>query len=171
MMDKYKPFNFKQWIDDNRHLLKPPVGAKTLFDKSGSFMIFVVGGPNKRRDFHYNETEEFFYQLEGNMTLQIREEDGSLVDVSINEGEIFLLPAKVLHSPQRKANTVGLVVEVKRPGTRDAVYWYCDNCGKELYSTTYQFDQIGTELSPVLERVHASDELRMCKSCGTLLVI
>ena len=167
----YKPFNFKAWIDDNRHILKTPVGAKTLFEESDSFMIFVVGGPNKRRDFHYNETEEFFYQLEGNMKIKIREEDGSFVDVPVNEGEIFLLPAKVLHSPQRGPNTVGLVVEVKRPGTLDAVYWYCDNCGDELHKATYQFDQIGTELTPVLEAVHASDEMRTCKNCGTLLVI
>ncbi len=171
MMNKYRPFNLSHWIDDNRHLLKPPVGAKTLFEESGNFMIFVVGGPNKRRDFHYNETEEYFTQLEGDMNLKIREADGSLVDVPIKEGEIFLLPAKVLHSPQRKANTVGLLVEVKRPFTRDAVFWYCENCEAELYSTTYQFDQIGTELSPVLEKVHASDELRTCKNCGTVLVI
>lgn len=170
-MSNYKSFNFKAWIDDNRHLLKPPVGAKTLFEESGSFMIFVVGGPNRRRDFHYNETEEFFYQLEGNMNLKIREDDGSYVDVPVNEGEIFLLPAKVLHSPQRGANTVGLVVEVKRPGTLDAVFWYCDNCGEELHKATYQFDQIGTELTPVLEAVHASDEIRTCKRCGTLLII
>lgn len=171
MTNHYAAFNFKGWIDDNRHLLKPPVGAKTLFEESGNFMIFVVGGPNKRRDFHYNETEEFFYQLEGNMTLQIREDDGTLVAVPVNEGEIFLLPAKVLHSPQRTANTVGLVVEVKRPNTLDAVFWFCDSCGEELYTATYQFDQIGTELSPVLERVHASDELRTCKKCGEVLVI
>jgi len=171
MTNKYTPFNFKNWIDENRHLLKPPVGAKTLFDESGSFMIFVVGGPNKRRDFHYNETEEFFYQVEGTMNLQIREADGSLVDVPINEGEIFLLPAKVLHSPQRKADTVGLVVEVKRPGTMDAVFWYCDNCGQELHKATYQFDQIGTELTPVLETVHASEEMRTCKNCGDTLAI
>ena len=134
-------------------------------------MIFAVGGPNRRRDFHYNETEEFFCQLQGDMNLQIREADGSLVDVPIKEGEVFLLPAKVLHSPQRKANTVGLVVEVKRPGTKDAVYWYCDDCGNELHKASYQFDQIGTELNPVLEAVHASEELRTCKTCGTLLVI
>ena len=170
-MSNYKSFNFKAWIDDNRHLLKPPVGAKTLFEESDSFMIFVVGGPNRRRDFHYNETEEFFYQLEGNMNLKIREDDGSYVDVPVNEGEIFLLPAKVLHSPQRGANTVGLVVEVKRPGTLDAVFWYCDHCGEELHKATYQFDQIGTELTPVLEAVHASDEIRTCKRCGTLLII
>ncbi|MEM7284211.1 MAG: 3-hydroxyanthranilate 3,4-dioxygenase [Pseudomonadota bacterium] len=110
MTSNYTPFNFTLWIDENRHLLKPPVGAKTLFEESGSFMIFVVGGPNKRRDFHYNETEEFFYQLEGDMNLQIREADGTRVDVPIKEGEIFLLPAKRLHSPQRTAGTVGLVV-------------------------------------------------------------
>lgn len=171
MTNKYQPFNLNGWIEENRHFLKPPVGAKTLFEDSDSFMIFVVGGPNKRRDFHYNETEEYFTQLEGDMILQIREDDGSMVDVPIKEGEIFLLPAKVLHSPQRKADTVGLVVEVKRPGTKDAVYWYCDNCGDELYSATYQFDQIGTELNPVLEKVHASEELRTCKNCGSVLVI
>ncbi len=170
-MTKYHPFNFQHWINTNRHLLKPPVGAKTLFEESGSFMIFVVGGPNSRRDFHYNETEEFFYQLEGEMTLQIREDDGTLVDVPIKQGEIFLLPAKLLHSPQRGANTVGLVVEVKRPGTKDAVFWFCDNCGEQLYTASYQFDQIGTELSPVLEAVHASEDLRTCKTCGDILKI
>ncbi|MEM7797622.1 MAG: 3-hydroxyanthranilate 3,4-dioxygenase [Chloroflexota bacterium] len=170
-MNTYTPFNFQAWIDSNRHLLKPPVGAKTLFDESGSFMIFVVGGPNRRRDFHYNETEEFFYQLEGDMILKIREADGTLVDVPIKQGEIFLLPAGVLHSPQRTANTVGLVVEVKRPGTKDAVFWYCDSCGYQLYTASYQFDQIGTELSPVLERFHASEELRTCKQCGDVLII
>ena len=171
MSNRYNAFNFQAWIDDNRHLLKPPVGAKTLFEESDSFMIFVVGGPNRRRDYHFNETEEFFYQLRGDMNLKIREADGALVDVPINEGEIFLLPARVLHSPQRKADTVGLVVEVKRPGTRDAVYWYCENCGDKLYSTTYQFDQIGSELSPVLEKVHNSEDLRTCSNCGELLLI
>ncbi len=171
MSKEYAPFNLNGWIDENRHHLKPPVGAKTLFDESGSFMIFVVGGPNRRRDFHYNETEEFFCQIEGDMILKIREADGSLVDVPIREGEIFLLPAKVLHSPQRMADTVGLVVEVKRPGTQDSVYWYCDNCGDELYTASYQFDQIGTELNPVLEAVHESETLRTCSNCGTVLII
>lgn len=165
-----QPFNFNQWIDQNRHLLKPPVGAKTVFDQSGNFMIFVVGGPNSRRDYHYNETEEFFYQLEGDMILKVMV-DGVVTDMPIREGEIFLLPAKMLHSPRRGANTVGLVVEVKRPGTKDAVYWFCENCGSELYKATYQFDQIGTELTPVLEAVHESEELRTCKKCGTVLEI
>ena len=166
-----KPFNFKQWINQNRHLLKPPVGAKTVFEDSNTYMIFVVGGPNTRRDYHYNETEEFFYQLEGDMILRIRDNDGQVTDMPIREGEIFLLPARTLHSPQRTADTVGLVVEVKRPGTKDAVYWYCEECGNELHKAVYQFDQIGTELTPVLEAVHASEALRTCKQCGTLLEI
>ena len=92
MTNKYAPFNLNHWVDKNRHLLKPPVGAKTLFEESGNYMIFVVGGPNRRRDFHYNETEEFFYQLEGDMVLQIREADGSLVDVPIKARRDIFAP-------------------------------------------------------------------------------
>lgn len=165
-----KPFNFKQWIDDNRHLLKPPVGAKTVFEASGNYMIFVVGGPNQRHDYHLNPTEEFFMQLEGDMVLRMRE-NGDVYDLPVREGEIFLLPANTLHSPQRKANTVGLVVEVKRPHVKDAVYWFCDNCGNELHSAHYHFDQIGSELSPKIEAFHASETLRTCQSCGTMLEI
>ncbi|MEM7129195.1 MAG: 3-hydroxyanthranilate 3,4-dioxygenase [Chloroflexota bacterium] len=170
-MTNAKPFNFNQWINDNRHLLRPPVGAKTVFEASDTYMIFVVGGPNSRRDYHYNETEEFFYQLEGDMVLRIRDDHGTVTELPIREGEIFLLPAKTLHSPQRGANTVGLVVEVKRPGTKDAVYWFCEACGNELHRAVYQFDQIGTELTPVLETVHASESLRTCEECGAVLQI
>lgn len=169
-MAKFNPFNFNQWIDENRHLLKPPVGAKTVFEASETYMIFVVGGPNSRYDYHYNETEEFFYQLEGDMVLKIRDE-GEVIDVPIREGEIFLLPARTLHSPQRSANTVGLVVEVKRPGVKDAVFWYCEQCGNELHRASYHFDQIGTELAPVLEAFHASSDLRTCQQCDTTLQV
>ena len=169
-MSDLKPFHFKQWIDENRHLLKPPVGAKTVFEASENYMIFVVGGPNNRHDFHYNPTEEFFYQLEGNMVLTIREKD-QVYDLPIREGEILLLPAKTLHSPQRAANTVGLVVEIKRPSLQDAVYWYCDQCDAELYHAAYHFDQIGTELAAVLETFHTSEALRTCQQCGHILQI
>ena len=169
-MSHIKPFNFKQWIDDNRHELKPPVGAKTVFETSHNYMIFVVGGPNNRHDFHYNPTEEFFYQLEGDMVLKIRQDD-EVFDVPICEGEVLLLPAKTLHSPQRLANTVGLVVEVKRPSLQDAVYWYCSQCNTQLYQASYHFDQIGTELNPLIEAFHASQDLRTCQQCGHTLQI
>ena len=108
----FPPINFKNWIDENRHFLKPPVGNKVVY-KNTEFIIMVVGGHNTRKDYHIDEGEEFFYQLEGSMILRIIE-DGKPKDININEGEIFLLPSKVPHSPQRFENTVGLVVERKR---------------------------------------------------------
>ena len=107
-----KPLNFKAWINQNRHLLKPPVGNKCVW-KDGDYIVMVVGGPNSRKDYHYNETPEFFYQLEGDMVLKIIN-NGVPEDVHINEGDIYLLPPKVPHSPQRGANTVGLVIEYPR---------------------------------------------------------
>ena len=57
------PINFKNWIESNRHLLKPPVGNQVVYDQ-GDFMVMVVGGPNKRTDYHDDPVEEFFYQLD-----------------------------------------------------------------------------------------------------------
>ena len=128
-----QPINFKKWIDEHRHLLKPPVGNKCVWD-NGEYIVMVVGGPNSRKDYHYNETPEFFYQVEGDMVLKIINEKGEKVDVEIKEGDIYLLPAKVPHSPQRKANTVGLVIEYPRPkGVKDALEWYGEKSGNLLY--------------------------------------
>src|SRR4051812_6724333 len=117
-----RPFNFKKWIDENRDSLKPPVNNKVVY-KDTEFIVMVVGGPNARKDFHFNESEEFFYQLEGNITVKIQE-DGKAVDVPINEGDIFLLPPKVPHNPMRGPNTIGLVMERKRrEGEADGLLW------------------------------------------------
>jgi 3-hydroxyanthranilic acid dioxygenase len=59
-----RPFNLKQWITDNRDLLKPPVGNKNLYADAGDYIVMIVGGPNARKDYHFNETEELFYQWE-----------------------------------------------------------------------------------------------------------
>ena len=126
------PINFKKWIEKNRELLKPPVCNKVVYEDT-EFMIMVVGGPNTRKDYHVDEGEEFFYQIEGNMTLKIIK-NKIPEDVKINEGEIFLLPPLIPHSPQRFKNTVGLVIERKRTTDElDGFQWYCDNCNKLLY--------------------------------------
>ncbi|HIA36095.1 MAG TPA: 3-hydroxyanthranilate 3,4-dioxygenase, partial [Flavobacteriales bacterium] len=128
------PINFKQWIDDNRHLLKPPVGNQVVYEDT-DFIIMVVGGPNARKDFHYNEGEEFYYQIEGDIQLPIIE-NGEVRTIDIKEGEIFLLPPKVPHSPQRGPNTVGLVIERQRAKDEfDSCIWFCDNkeCNNELH--------------------------------------
>ncbi len=160
------PINFKAWIDEHRHLLKPPVGNKLVYEDA-DFIIMVVGGPNSRKDYHYDEGEEFFYQLEGDITLKVIDE-GKPRDIPIRQGEIFLLPPKVPHSPQRPANTVGLVIERKRqPGELDGFLWFCEKCGNKLYEEYVQLTNIVTQLPPIFDRFYNSVENSTCKKCGT----
>ena len=162
-----KAFNFRRWIDEHRHLLKPPVGNKQVFTDS-EFIIMVVGGPNSRKDFHVDPGEEFFYQLEGGITLATIQ-DGRRVDIPIGEGEIFLLPPNMPHSPRRPANTVGLVIErTRRQGERDGFQWYCENCHTKLYEEFFTLTNVETDFLAVFERFYRSRESRTCKSCGHL---
>ena len=155
-------------LDDNRHLLKPPVCNKVVYEDT-EFIIMVVGGPNTRKDYHIDEGEEFFYQLEGEMVLRIMK-DGKPEDIKINEGEIFLLPPKVPHSPQRFKNTVGLVVERKRrEGELDAFQWYCDECSELLYEEYFQLTDIVKQLPPIFEGFWNNNTARSCKSCSAYL--
>jgi 3-hydroxyanthranilate 3,4-dioxygenase len=164
-----RPFSFKQWIEDNRHLLKPPVGNQQIYKDNEDFIVMVVGGPNERKDYHFNEGEEWFYQMEGDITLKIIE-DGEPVDISIKEGEIFLLPPKVPHSPQRPANTIGLVIERYRPeGELDGFHWYCENCANKLYEEYFQLNDIVAQLGPIMQKFYDSEELRTCNNCGTVM--
>lgn len=162
------PINIKQWIEDNRHLLKPPVGNKEVYEH-GEFIIMIVGGPNNRKDYHYNETPEFFYQFEGDITVKTMQ-NGEKVDYDIKEGEIFLLPGKVPHSPQRKANTVGLVIEQKRPDTAiDALEWYCENCNNLLFRDEFKLKNIVTELPVLMNKFYSDAEKRKCKKCNAIM--
>lgn len=162
------PLNFKAWIDEHRHLLKPPVMNKVVYEDT-EFIIMVVGGPNSRTDFHIDPAEEFFYQLEGHMVLRVVEE-GKIRDVKIDEGEILLLPANVPHSPQRFPDTVGLVVERRRREDElDGFAWYCEQCGNELYRETLHVKSIVDDLPPVFDRFYAKEEHRTCGECGWMM--
>ena len=166
-MSVIPPINFKKWIKNNRHLLKPPVGNKVVYDQ-GDFIIMVVGGPNSRKDYHVDPVEEFFYQIEGDMILKIIE-DGNQVDINIMEGEIFLLPKNIPHSPQRFKNTVGLVVEYKRAeGELDAFQWYCDDCGNLLHEVTLQLENIVSQLPPLFNNYWGNIDSRTCSNCGKI---
>lgn len=159
------PINFKAWIDENRHLLKPPVGNKVVY-RDSEFIIMVVGGPNARNDFHINQSEEFFYMVEGDMILSVVD-DGVVRDIPIREGEIFLLPPNIPHNPRRKANTVGLVIErQRREGELDGLRWYCDKCQNILHETYFELTDIVVQLKEAIELFYASNELRTCKTCG-----
>ncbi len=160
--------NFRQWIDEHRHLLKPPIGNQQVFEDA-EFIIMVVGGPNARKDYHFNEGEEFFYQIEGDITLKVMDGDTPR-DIPIREGEIFLLPARTPHSPQRPADTVGLVVERKRlDGELDGFIWYCEGCGSKLYEEYFQLENIVTQFPPIVNRFYGSEEHRSCKKCGAVM--
>jgi 3-hydroxyanthranilate 3,4-dioxygenase len=163
------PINFQAWIDENRHLLKPPVGNKCVYTDAGDFIVMVVGGPNQRKDFHYNESEELFYQFEGDITVAIME-DGVQRDIPVREGEMFLLPAKVPHSPRRPAGTIGLVIEKKRDeDDTDGLMWFCENCGAKLYDEYFHLENIVEQLPPIIRSYSASDEKRTCKECGAVM--
>ncbi len=159
-----KPFSFMQWIEENRELLKPPVGNKVVF-KDSNFIVMVVGGPNARTDFHVNQTDEFFYQIEGEIFLRIINEKSEFEEIPIKAGEIFMLPAGVPHSPQRSAGSVGLVIEKTRsPQDSDGLQWYCKKCGKKLYEEFFNLKNIETDFGAVFNRYYNSEHTK-CE-CG-----
>ena len=167
-MPSLQAFDLRQWIDANRAQLLPPVGNKRVF-RDGDFIIMVVGGPNARQDFHVDPGQEFFYQLEGDMVLRTVQ-DGGTVDVPIRAGEVLLIPPRLPHSPQRAANTVGLVIErARRAGELDGFQWYCERCGQLLYEEFFELTDIERQFPPVFERFFANRDRRTCTRCGTVM--
>jgi len=163
-----RPFNFQAWIDANAHLLKPPVGNKLVFEDAG-MVVQVVGGPNQRVDFHDDPVEEFFYQLKGDMVLKLHE-DGQIHDVPIRQGEVFLIPPHLRHSPQRPiAGSIGLVLESARaPGAKDAFEWFCFGCGARVHRIEVVVTDIVKDLPPLYETFYKSVALRTCRQCDAI---
>jgi 3-hydroxyanthranilate 3,4-dioxygenase len=164
-----QPFSLKKWIEDNRHLLKPPVGNQQVYKGNDDYIVMVVGGPNSRKDYHFQDGEELFYQLEGDITLKTIQ-DGKNVDVRIKEGDMFLLPPHIPHSPQRGPNTIGLVIErYRKPTEKDSCQWYCENCNNKLYEEFFNLKDIVKELPLIFEKFYSDIRLRTCKNCGTVM--
>ena len=166
------PFNLQKWINENRDLLKPPVNNKCLFIEAGDFIVMVVGGPNARKDYHFNESEELFYQLEGDITVKIQK-NGKAREVQIKEGDIFLLPSNIPHNPVRGANTVGLVIEKVRKGTEmvDGLMWFCDECNHKLHEFKFPLRDIENDFQSRFKEFYNSEELRTCKSCSHVMEV
>lgn len=169
-MEIRKPFNLLHWIEENRGLLKPPVGNKNIYTESGDFIVMVVGGPNARKDYHYNETDEFFYQLEGSVQVAIQTEKGKEI-ITLNAGDVYLIPAKIPHSPMRSEGSVGLVIESKRAqtNTQDGLFWYCDHCNEKLHEVYFPLKNIETDFLSHFKTFYTSKELRTCKNCGEVM--
>jgi 3-hydroxyanthranilate 3,4-dioxygenase len=168
MVKSLTAFNLADWIDAHRDRLKPPVCNSQVFEEN-DFIVMIVGGPNSRKDYHVDEGPELFYQLEGHMVLQIID-DGERQDITIGEGEMLLLPPRVPHSPQRFADTVGLVVERKRLDHElDGFMWFCGHCNNKLYEERIYVDDIVEQLPPIFERFYSAERNRRCDKCGTLM--
>lgn len=165
-----KPFNLTRWIEENRDKLKPPVGNKNLFPESDDYIIMVVAGPNARKDYHYNETEEWFYQLEGSIKV-IVQEDGQRKEMELHAGDVYLHPGKMPHSPVRSAGSIGLVVERKRAGKgfTDGLLWFCENCNHKLHEVYFELHDIEQDFLPHYKHFYNSEQLRTCEQCGTVM--
>lgn len=165
-MPRLQAFNLAKWLSENRHLMKPPVGNKLLFD--GEFKVMVVAGPNSRTDYHVESGEEWFFQLEGSMVLKVVDGD-SFYDIPIAEGETFCLPPQIPHSPQRLPNSIGIVVERRRQqGELDALQWYCqvEECRKLLYRKEFQCNDLVKDLPPIIADYYGDGDKRTCTKCG-----
>lgn len=159
-------FNLQQWIDEHRHLLKPPVGNKCIVN--ADFIVMVVGGPNSRTDYHFEDGPEWFYQLEGEMILKLQI-DGAVEDVSIKAGEMFYLPPNIPHSPQRMPDSIGLVLERKRlPHEQDALMWFCVECNNKLFEEFFHLVDIENQFGAVFDKFYQSTQNRTCTQCGYL---
>jgi 3-hydroxyanthranilate 3,4-dioxygenase len=158
-------FNLWKWVEDNGHAFEPPVGNKVIWEDS-QFTAMIIRGPNARRDFHVDPSDEIFYMLKGDMVLEYMENGHRRAQV-IRQGELLLVPAFTPHSPHRPADTWGLVVEVKRrPDQSESLLWYCDQCNARLHAVTMHVADIEKELRAAIEQFDASAELRTCRSCG-----
>lgn len=163
------PFNLNQWIEDNRELLKPPIGNKNLYVDAKDFIVMIVGGPNARKDYHYNETEELFFQIEGDISVKTQQE-GKMVEVKIKQGEMFLLPPKIPHSPIRPEGSVGLVIERKRESHhKDGLMWFSDTANAKLYEEYFHLTNIEKDFLPVFKRFYSDEKLRTCPVTGEIM--
>ncbi|PKP40298.1 MAG: 3-hydroxyanthranilate 3,4-dioxygenase [Bacteroidetes bacterium HGW-Bacteroidetes-13] len=165
-----KPFNLFSWIEENRALLKPPVGNKNLYTESGDYIVMIVAGPNARKDYHYNQTEELFYQLEGSIKIVIQE-NGEKKEMILNAGDMYLHPAKVPHSPVRSEGSIGLVIERKRAGKgfTDGLLWYCEQCNHKMHEVYFELHDIEKDFLPHFKAFYESEEMRTCKNCGCVM--
>ncbi|KAI5847201.1 3-hydroxyanthranilic acid dioxygenase [Morchella snyderi] len=165
-----QPLNIPKWLKENSHLLQPPINNYCVYDEHMTVMI--VGGPNARNDYHINETPEWFYQYKGSMLLKVVDEGSEFKDIVIDEGEMFLLPPNTPHNPVRFANTVGIVIEQKRPAeSLDRLRWYCPSCNEVVHEAAFHCTDLGTQIKEAVNKFKDSEGLRTCGKCGSIAAV
>jgi len=163
MFPHLKNFNLKQWVDENRGNW----GQRRMIWEDSDFIAFVTRGPNSRTDFHIDPGDEIFYQLEGELNLHYMTPEQKHEIAVIKEGELFLLPANVPHSPRRGEGSWTFVIERRRrPDEQDRFVWYCEKCGTKLYETTVRFDDPTDAVKRANDSMKTNKEMRTCPRCG-----
>lgn len=169
MIRDFNAESLKGWIAENEDKLQPPVNNKEMFPGS-SMIVMMVGGPNRRRDFHVSPAEEFFYQIKGSCYVEIINDEGNRQVVEVKEGDVFMLPANVPHSPHRVADTIGMVIEENRgEGVQESMVWYCENCNHEMHKATMELTDIAVQIKGAIDEFNSSKELRTCNNCGHVM--
>jgi 3-hydroxyanthranilate 3,4-dioxygenase len=165
-MQPLQAFDFRGWIDANRHRMIPPISNETVFKGNDTFIVMVSSGPNTRKDYHYNESEELFLQLEGDLEIGLYA-DGRHDAATVREGEMFLLPPRVPHQPRRPPGTLGLILEKHRVRPeQDGFLYFCDACGGKLYEEYFFLEDIVQQFPLVQRSFYGSVQNRTCRACG-----
>jgi len=151
-------YNADKWIDAHREEFSPPVCTKAMHNDQ--LKVVYVGGPNQRDDFHIEEGEEFFYMVKGDMVLRVFQNE-KFTDIAIKEGEMFLLPARVAHSPQRLSNTIGLLIERERKSAEiDCIRWFVKNSKDVLFESWSHVDNLESAIATVIKQFRSSEQYR-----------
>lgn len=167
MKEPLSTYHLKRWVEENRDLFAPPFRTNRLLVHERDFMVMIVHGPNVRLDFHVEPADEFFYQIHGDIELHLKPEGKRREVVKIHEGEIFLCPGSLAHSPRRPENTWGLVIERKRRSEENEEFvWFCEKCDEKVLSRTVIQGNIAPQVARIYEEFNADTKLRACRGCG-----
>jgi 3-hydroxyanthranilate 3,4-dioxygenase len=159
-----------KWVEENRSRTdKPLMSHERVWYNGFLVMLFDGPTPKDRCDFHINTSPEFFYQLVGDMQCRVIE-NGRFRDITVKEGEMFMLPANEPHLNSRVQGSLGIVLhQTRAPGAKDSIVWYCENCCNQLYRADYIFEDLKAQLPIFVRKFLADEALRTCDACGTVM--
>ena len=112
--------------------------------------------------------QEGFYQIEGDILVKTQQ-NGKLVEVPIKEGEMFLLPPKIPHSPVESEGSIGLVIERKIKKDKDGLMWFSEKANALLYEEYFNLTNIEKDFLPVFKRFYSDEKLRTCPITGEVM--
>ncbi|PAA85603.1 hypothetical protein BOX15_Mlig002979g3, partial [Macrostomum lignano] len=156
--------NVTDWVAVNRDQFLPPVCNKMLHT-DGQLKLFYVGGPNQRKDYHIEEGEELFYMERGDMELKMLI-GNRFVSQPILQGQLFLLPGNLFHSPQRAADTIGWVIERERLASEiDGLRYFLETADgtptlRPLFERYVHMRDLGSQVAEIIAEYRRSEEFR-----------